>query len=74
MGAKFFTNRENNTLIKEFEGIINDNPHFKKLDAVVGFLRSSGYFALRPFLDKIDKVRILIGIDVDKYIVKAENA
>lgn len=74
MGAKFFTNRENNTLIKEFEGIINDNPHFKNLDAVVGFLRSSGYFALRPFLDKIDKVRILIGIDVDKYIVKAENA
>lgn len=74
MGAKFFTNRDNNTLIKEFEGIIHDNPHFKNLDAVVGFLRSSGYFALRPFLDKIDKVRILIGIDVDKYIVKAENA
>ncbi len=74
MGAKFFTNRDNNTLIKEFEGIISDNPHFKNLDAVVGFLRSSGYFALRPFLDTIDKVRILIGIDVDKYIVKAETA
>lgn len=38
---------------------------------MVGFLRASGYFSLRPFLDNINKARVLIGIDVDKYIVKA---
>ena len=39
----------------------------------MGFLRASGYFSLRPFLDNINRVRILIGIDVDKYIAQAAN-
>jgi len=59
--------------MKEFEGILENNPQVKNLDAVVGFLRASGYFTLRPFLDGINKVRILIGIDVDKYIAKAHQ-
>ena len=67
----FFTNREGNTLMKQFEGFLTKNPQVKNLDAVVGFLRASGYFALRPFLDNINKVRVLIGIDVDKYIARA---
>ena len=69
--SHFFTNRDGNTLMKEFEGILTNNPQVKNLDAVVGFLRASGYFSLRPFLDGINKVRVLIGIDVDKYIAKA---
>lgn len=69
--TKFFTNRDNNTLMKEFEGILQHNESIKNLDAIVGFLRASGYFTLRPFLNEIDKVRILIGIDVDKYIARA---
>ena len=71
--SHFFTNRDGNTLMKEFEGILENNPQIKNLDAVVGFLRASGYFTLRPFLDNINKVRILIGIDVDKYIAKAHQ-
>lgn len=59
--------------MKEFEGILENNPQIKNLDAVVGFLRASGYFTLRPFLNNINKVRILIGIDVDKYIAKAHQ-
>ena len=73
VSSLFFTNREGNTLMKEFEGILENNPQVKNLDAVVGFLRASGYFSLRPFLDGINKVRILIGIDVDKYIAKANQ-
>ena len=69
--SNFFTNREGNTLMKEFEGILTNNPQVKNLDAVVGFLRASGYFTLRPFLDGINKARVLIGIDVDKYIARA---
>ena len=57
--------------MKEFEGVLQHNPQIRSLDAVVGFLRASGYFSLRPFLDNIGKVRVLIGIDVDKYIAKA---
>ncbi len=66
-----FTNKDGNTLMKEFEGVLQNNPHIRNLDAVVGFLRASGYFSLRPFLDNINKVRVLIGIDVDKYIAEA---
>lgn len=66
-----FTNKGGNTLMREFEGILQHNPQIRNLDAVVGFLRASGYFSLRPFLDNIEKVRILIGIDVDKYIAQA---
>ena len=73
ISSHFFTNRGGNTLMKEFEGILQNNPQVKNLDAVIGFLRASGYFALRPFLDGINKVRILIGIDVDKYIARAHQ-
>lgn len=73
ISSHFFTNRDGNTLMNEFEGILSNNPQVKNLDAVVGFLRASGYFSLRPFLDGINKVRILIGIDVDKYIAKANQ-
>ena len=73
MSTKFFTNRDGNTLIKQFEGVLENNPNITRLDSVVGFLRASGYFALRPFLNSIEKVRILIGIDVDKYIADAHN-
>ena len=73
MSTNFFTNRNGNTLIQEFEGTLTNNPQIKNLDAVVGFLRASGYFTLRPFLDNINKVRILVGIDVDKYIVQAHQ-
>lgn len=69
--SHIFTNKNGNTLMREFEGILSNNPLIKNLDAVVGFLRASGYFSLRPFLDNIDKVRVLIGINVDKYIAEA---
>ena len=71
--SNFFTNKNGNTLMKEFDGILQHNQNIKNLDAVVGFLRASGYFSLRPFLDNINRVRILIGIDVDKYIAQAAN-
>ncbi|MBP7359859.1 MAG: SNF2/RAD54 family helicase [Prevotella sp.] len=73
MSKQFFTNKDGNTLIKEFEGLLEYNPSIKYLDSVVGFLRASGYFTLRPFLNSINKVRILIGIDVDKYIAAANS-
>ncbi len=71
--SRIFTNAGDNTLIREFAGVLANAPHIKNLDALVGFLRASGYFALRPFLDNISHARILVGIDVDKYIVEANR-
>lgn len=67
MTTKFFTNQGDNTLYKKFEGIfkytkVND------FDALVGYLRASGYFKIRRFLKKVPKIRILVGINVDKAI------
>ena len=73
INSHIFTNRDGNTLMKEFEGVLQHNPQIQNLDAIVGFLRASGYFSLRPFLNNIKKARVLIGIDVDKYIVQAAN-
>ena len=71
MHSHIFTNKNGNTLMREFEGVLSNSPTIKNLDAVVGFLRASGYFTLRPFLDNINKARVLVGINVDKYIVEA---
>lgn len=71
MNSHIFTNKNGNTLMCEFEGVLSNNPSIKNLDAVVGFLRASGYFSLRPFLDNINKARVLIGINVDNYIAEA---
>lgn len=67
----FFTNRDGNTLMKKFENFLKKNLQIRNFDAVVGFLRASGYFELRPHLSNMNRVRILIGIDVDKYIARA---
>ena len=66
MPTRFFTNDSSNTLLKKFEGIFDHNPDIARFDALVGYLRASGYFAIRPKLKDVPKVRILVGIDVDE--------
>ena len=70
MNTNFFTNQADNTLLKKFEGIF-ENVKIKKFDALVGYLRASGYFQVRKFIDEVDEVRILVGIDVDHLISEA---
>jgi superfamily II DNA or RNA helicase len=70
---KFFTNSEENTLIKKLEGIFTHNPYIQYFDILVGYFRASGYFKVRPFLDKVAKIRILVGINVDKIIAQAQE-
>ncbi len=68
MSTRFFTNSEENTLLRKFAGIFENNKDIKFFDALVGFFRSSGYFSIRPYLENIPKIRILVGINVDKII------
>ncbi|GIV43100.1 MAG: hypothetical protein KatS3mg035_0223 [Bacteroidia bacterium] len=73
MPTKFFTNQEGNSLLKKFEGVFANIDSIHHFDALVGYFRASGYFKVRPFLDKIPKIRILVGINVDKLIKKYHN-
>jgi SNF2 family DNA or RNA helicase len=66
MSTKFFTNQDDNSLLIKFEGVFTHVQSIQFFDALVGYFRASGYFKVRPFLDKVQKVRILVGINVDK--------
>lgn len=70
MGTKFFTNSGDNTLIKKFDGIFKHTSVYY-FDALVGYFRSSGYFKIREHLKEVERIRILVGIDVDHLISEA---
>lgn len=65
MSTRFFTNRDGNSLLKKFEGVFTHVESIQFFDALVGYFRASGYFKVRAFLDRIPRVRILVGINVD---------
>lgn len=65
MATKFFTNEDGNTLLNKFSGVFKHNPHIEEFDALVGYFRSTGYFNIRPFLEDVPRIRILVGINVD---------
>jgi hypothetical protein len=70
MSSKFFTNTDKNTLLNKFKGIFENHSDIEFFDALVGYFRASGYFAIRPYIEKVPNIRILVGIDVDKLIAK----
>lgn len=70
MPTKFFTNQDDNSLLKKFEGVFTNVESIRFFDALVGYFRASGYFKVRPFLGKIPKIRILVGINVDQLTKK----
>ena len=74
MPTKFFTNNEENTLLNKFEGVFKYNPNIQYFDALVGYFRASGYFRIRPFLDKVPQIRILAGINVDKLLADVQKS
>jgi len=73
MSTKFFTNQDSNTLLTKFKGIFEHNTDIENFDALVGYFRASGYFKVRPFLNNVPFIRILVGIDVDKILAKYQS-
>ena len=61
--TKFFTNEEGNSLYERFNRILKNAQYF---DSLVGYFRSSGFYRLCDSLENIEKIRILIGLNVDK--------
>ncbi len=73
MSTRFFTNQGAQTLLAKFKGVFESNPDIEWFDALVGYLRASGYFAIRPYLSNVDHVRILVGINVDGLTARFHN-
>ena len=68
MSSNFFTNEGANSLLNKFAGVFAANKDIARFDALVGHLRSSGYFLVRPHLENGPKIRILVGINVDEIV------
>lgn len=63
----FFTNEPERDLYSRFSKILECNTQF--FDVLVGYFRSSGFFRLYDSMKDVDKIRILVGLNVDKYTV-----
>ena len=64
----FFTNEPERNLYDRFNKILNRNTQF--FDVLVGYFRASGFYLMEEALNKVEKTRILIGINTDKKIVE----
>ncbi len=73
MSSKFFTNNNDRNLFDKFKGIIEHMKDLYAFHAVVGYFRSSGYFALQPHLENIKDIKILVGINVDQMFAEAQR-
>ncbi len=73
MSTKFFTNTNENTVFQKFKGILEDMKDIYAFHAVVGYFRSSGYFALQQYLKEIKDIKILVGINVDQMFAEAQR-
>lgn len=60
---RFFTNEPGATLFDRFSKILD---HAQFFDVLVGYFRTSGYKALHEKLAHVEKVRILVGLNVDQ--------
>ena len=64
---KFFTNEPERDLYSRFSKVLKTNTQF--FDVLVGYFRTSGFFKLYPAMENVENVRILVGLNVDKYTV-----
>ena len=61
--TKFFTNESTKKLVDRFKSTLE---HAKFFDILVGYFRTSGFHRLYKELESVDKIRILVGLSVDK--------
>lgn len=60
----FFTNEPERTLYDRFNKVLQF--HTQYFDILVGYFRTSGFHLLYPAMKDIEKIRILVGINVDR--------
>lgn len=65
---KFFTNEPGRDLYNRFSAILKSNTQF--FDILVGYFRTSGFFKLYEAMKDVEKIRILVGLNVDKFTIQ----
>ncbi|MFN4946963.1 MAG: DEAD/DEAH box helicase family protein, partial [Chryseotalea sp.] len=73
MASHFFTNSNEKTLFDKFKGILEQMKDLYAFHAAMGYFRSSGYFALQPYLTHLKEIKILVGINVDEMFAEAQR-
>ncbi len=63
--TKFFTNELGSTLYDRFNHTLKSARFF---DTLVGYFRTSGFYRLYKSLDNVEKIRILVGNDMYRFI------
>lgn len=64
---KFFTNAPERDLYSRFSTVLRSHTQF--FDVLVAYFRTSGFFRLYPAMEGIEKIRILVGLNVDRHTV-----
>ena len=64
----FFTNENGYTLHDRFKKILNNNVKF--FDILVGYFRYSGFYNMYESMQNVEKIRILVGLNLDKKTVE----
>ncbi|MCD7779740.1 MAG: SNF2-related protein, partial [Candidatus Gastranaerophilales bacterium] len=64
--TKFFTNESGFTLYDRFNHTLKSARFF---DTLAGYFRTSGFYRLYKSLDNVEKIRILVGLNVDSKVV-----
>lgn len=67
----FFTNEPDRNLYDRFNRVLQSNTKF--FDILVGYFRTSGFHLLYPAMEDIEKIRILVGLNVDKQTIQIVN-
>ena len=65
---KFFTNEPERDLYSRFSTILKSNTQF--FDVLVGYFRTSGFFRMYKAMESVEHIRILVGLNVDRFTVK----
>jgi hypothetical protein len=65
---KFFTNEPERDLYTRFAAILKSNTQF--FDILVGYFRTSGFFRMWESMQSVEKIRILVGLNVDRFTLK----
>ncbi len=59
----FFTNEPGQSLLGRFKDTLRDTKFF---DVLVGYFRASGFYQLYESLEDVEKIRVLVGLNVDR--------
>jgi superfamily II DNA/RNA helicase len=67
----FFTNEPERNLYDRFSKILKSNTQF--FDILVGYFRTSGFYNLYTAMQDVEKIRVLVGLNVDQRTVEIIN-